>query len=275
MKNSVKKDKPLLILKFGGSIITIDAKFETYNENVVKKLTDSLNKIIDLYNIIIVHGAGSFGHYHAKEYNIKQGFKDPNQLIGVVKTHESMLKLNNLFLNSLKKSTSIYPISFSPISFTNTANGEIKRFEISNIKSALKLGITPILFGDVVFDEKIDFTILSGDKIVPYLAKHLKPKKIVMLTDVEGVYDDNPSKNKNAKLLSEINLNDKEMLHKISVNADSGKTRVTGEMGKKLLELRETVQSGIETWIISGLIENLLPKLILENEHIGTKLFCE
>lgn len=271
------KLKPLLILKFGGSILTIDSKFETFNEAIVLKLINPLEVIMKDFSVIIVHGAGSFGHYHAKKYNLKAGFVEESQKRGIIKTHNSMLKLNTLLEKVLLTSKTINPITFSPNSFVTTKNGSLSKFEIENIKNALKLGLTPVIFGDVVFDERLGCTILSGDKIVPYLALHLRPEKIIMLTDVDGVFDNNPIKNKSAKLLPIINLNDQELLHKISSNAESGKTRVTGQMEQKLLELYDVVKSGVETWIISGLNPNNLLDVVMKEETSikGTKLIIE
>ena len=37
----------------------------------------------------------------------------------------------------------------------------------------MKMGFTPVLYGDAVLDEKLGFTVLSGDQIVSYLAIEL------------------------------------------------------------------------------------------------------
>ena len=264
--------KKLILLKFGGSIITHDDQFESYKQETVIDLVKQIDQLTNEYQFIIVHGAGSFGHYHAKKHNLKNGFKTEEQLQGVVDTHESMLKLDTLLLETIREFSSIRPLSFSPINLVKTTNGEMVTFDLETIKKALSLGFTPIAFGDVVFDTELGFTILSGDKIVPYIAEQLKPEKILMFTDVNGVYDDNPKKNPDAKLLSEINLNNTELLQKISVNASSGKTRVTGEMEKKLLELENVVKAGVETWILSGLEKNSLYNKIATNDSRGTKV---
>ena len=265
-------EKPLLILKFGGSILSNDAKFVSFNKIVSANLIAQIAILAKSFRFIIVHGAGSFGHFHAKEYDLKIGLKSERQLEGVVKTHTSMLKLNVLFLREFEKYQNLHPVSFNPLTLCTTSSGEISTFELSNIKHALNINLLPILFGDVVFDDKLGITILSGDKIVPYLALQLRPDKIIMLTDVEGVYNDNPKKNKQAQLIKEFNLENIELIQKISANASSGKTRVTGEMEKKLLELKSVVEIGIETWIISGLLkDNLLLKLQNDND-IGTKI---
>ena len=54
----------------------------------------------------------------------------------------------------------------------------------------------PVLYGDVVLDveDKIKMAVLSGDQIVKYLAENLKPKKVVLGSDVDGIYNKDPKK---------------------------------------------------------------------------------
>ena len=86
--------KKLILLKFGGSIITYDDQFESYKKGTVIDLVKQIDQLTNEYQFIVVHGAGSFGHYHAKKHDLKNGFKTEEQLQGVVDTHESMLKLD-------------------------------------------------------------------------------------------------------------------------------------------------------------------------------------
>ena len=142
---------------------------------------------------------------------------------------------------------------------------------------ALSQGFIPVIFGDVVFDESIQFTILSGDQIVPYLADQLNASKIVMLTDVDGVYSKNPKFDPSAHLISEINVLDEDLLKQIfSTENNGGKIRVTGEMSKKLVELIPILRKGIETYVISGLkSEFLRSHLEGKKSYLGTKLLAK
>ena len=64
--------KEMVILKFGGSLITDKASdIPRTNDSKLKAIGRILNQ--NKYNIIIVHGAGSFGHPIAKKYNIAEG----------------------------------------------------------------------------------------------------------------------------------------------------------------------------------------------------------
>ena len=58
----------IIILKLGGSVITAKSKPQTLNVRAIKNIA----KIISEFDkpIIVVHGAGSFGHYFAKRFRI-------------------------------------------------------------------------------------------------------------------------------------------------------------------------------------------------------------
>ena len=67
------------------------------------KVIDSIvSQISDYYHtsnqpkLIIIHGAGSFGHPIANSFSIQNGLNQyiPNQILGLTKTHQGVEKLN-------------------------------------------------------------------------------------------------------------------------------------------------------------------------------------
>ena len=65
---------------------------------------------------------------------------------------------------------------------------------------------TPVMYGDAVLDEKLGFTILSGDQLVAYLAIKYNASKIVVGTDTDGIFDADPKTNPDAKPYKTPNL---------------------------------------------------------------------
>ena len=126
----------------------------------------------------------------------------------------------------------------------------------------------------MVFDINQQFSILSGDQIVPYLTEQLGAEKILMLTDVDGVYTKNPKIHSDAKLVQELNINDENTMKIIfsSEVDNSGKTRVTGEMGKKLDELFPILEKNIPVYILSGLKSAVLKSFLQNSDKFGTKI---
>ncbi len=101
----------MIIIKIGGSVITDKTKEYTFKTETMDKLAENIKKANK--QIIIVHGAGSFGHILAKEYELNQGYKRLEQIKGFSLTHEKVQELNSLVLQSLQKND-IPAVSISP-----------------------------------------------------------------------------------------------------------------------------------------------------------------
>ena len=129
------------------------------------------------------------------------------------------------------------------------------------------MGFVPVLYGDVVLDmeDKIKMAVLSGDQIIKYLAENLKPEKVVLGSDVDGIYNKDPKKYSDARLLKVVtSYNDLE-------SADSTQTvDVTGGMGGKLNELLELAKIGIESEIINASHDNNIKRALKGEKGIGT-----
>jgi isopentenyl phosphate kinase len=114
----------------------------------------------------------------------------------------------------------------------------------------MNMGFTPVLYGDAVFDEKLGFTVLSGDQLVAYLAVKLGAEKIVIGVDTDGLYEADPKVDANAKPYLKLNL---EQLKKVQAKIGNAQTTdVTGGMAGKIAELIPAVEKGIPVQIINA-----------------------
>ncbi|MBS7658056.1 MAG: isopentenyl phosphate kinase [Candidatus Bathyarchaeia archaeon] len=239
------KEEPLII-KLGGSLIT--NKNEDFSAR--KDIIDGISKEIAKINrkLIIVHGAGSFGHPIAKKYGLHLGFKNKKQLKGFIETKTSLHFLNKMIVDNLIKYNAL-ALSFQPLTFITAVNGRIKQINIKPLLNALKLNFIPVLHGDIVFDEVLGFSIVSGDQIIAKLAPKVKADKVIFGCDVDGVFTADPKKDPQAKLIPIINSrnfkNIMNMVKQLEV-AD-----VTGGMKGKLVECLNLAKKGIESIIIN------------------------
>jgi len=237
-----------IILKIGGSVIT------DKNGELAAK-TDHINRIAeeikraDIDNLVIVHGGGSFGHPTAKKWGIKEGLKEPTQKLGFAETHHVMTVLNGLMMDALIWHE-IPAVSYAPCTCFVTENGRIKGYESQVLEKMMDMGFTPVLYGDAVIDEKMGFTILSGDQLISYLAVKMKAEKIVIGVDTDGLYEADPKVDPNAKPYLRLNL---EQLKKVQAKIGKSQTTdVTGGMAGKISELIPAVEAGIKVQIINA-----------------------
>lgn len=261
----------LIIIKLGGSIITDKTKTRpTPNVAAISNLALELQKIyaVNKYHLILVHGAGSFGHPLAKKYQLNKGMRTKEQVLGFALTDQKMLELNSLIMDQLL-SKNIPVVSLPPRSFVTQSAGEFHGFDDQLIRRYLGNNQIPILFGDCVLDNKWGCSILSGDTIVAFLADKLKADRVIFLSDVDGVFEEDPKQNPKAKMIPLINnSNIAVIIERIS---PSNHDDVTGEMQGKLLAIKKHL-AGVEVRIINGLKTNVLDEL-LNHRNLGTKIF--
>lgn len=258
----------LFVLKLGGSVVTDKAKPFTPNLPAIQRLADEILQA-QSPKLILVHGGGSFGHPVAKKYGIMNGFKDKSQLAGFSETHEAMVSLNKIIVESLLRK-GVPSFGMAPSSFVVTKSGRISICDESPLEQAVKIGLVPVLYGDAVLDLDVGFTILSGDQLAAFLAEKMKAKRLVMGVDVDGVFTDDPKKNAQARLVQRLSL--AELKNLGSRISGAGATDVTGGMLGKVSELASPVKSGVETVIINALKSGNIYRVLKGEEVVGTKV---
>lgn len=261
-------NKKLVILKIGGSVITDKNRELCARTEIINRLAEEIKKA-KLDNLVIVHGGGSFGHHMAKKYGIKEGLKQESQKVGFAETHHIMTVLNGLVMDALIWHN-VPVVSVTPSSCIITKNGRIHLFEDSILRSLLKMGIIPVLYGDAILDDQLGFTVISGDQIVAHLARKFEASKIVMGVDVDGLFDSDPKKTKNPKLYTSLTLEKLENI-KNSIGT-SNLSDVTGGMLGKINELTSAIDQGIPVLIINANKHNRIYKALIGTNVEGTLL---
>jgi isopentenyl phosphate kinase len=254
--------KPI-ILKLGGSVITDKTGELAAQTEAINRIAEEIKRA-NIDNIIIVHGGGSFGHPTAQKWNLQAGFKEPGQMLGFAETHHVMTVLNGLIMDALIWHE-LPAVSYAPSTCFVTENGRIKSCDSPILGRMMKMGFTPVLYGDAVLDDKMGFTVLSGDQIVAYLAVTMKAEKIIIGVDTDGLYEADPKVNPQAKPYLKLNL---DQLKRVQAKIGTARTTdVTGGMAGKVAELIPAVEAGIPVQIINA-TRNLRVLRALTGERI-------
>ncbi|MDH7516772.1 MAG: isopentenyl phosphate kinase [Candidatus Thermoplasmatota archaeon] len=235
----------MIILKLGGSVITNKGKQCSFRQRVMGNLAKEIKKANK--EIILIHGAGSFGHILAKQYRLNEGYLREDQLEGFSITHATVQKLNSLVLKTLHDNK-IPAVSIPPHSILRFNNHKLMQIDYNIFEEYLDRYFIPVTFGDVVLDKKLVFSICSGDLLVDALARYFKPEKVVFVIDEDGLYTSNPKINKNARFLDKIPLRD---LERLTTAADSH-ADVTRGMEGKIDIIKNVARFGIDTVLLNG-----------------------
>ena len=161
-----------VVISLGGSLINpgrLNLAFLKEFKNVISKFNKD--------KVIIVTGGGKI----ARDYI--DGLSDKSEkirsLIGIQAT-----KLNAMLVSNFFDSYIIIPDS------------------LSQIKSLLKKN-NLIICGALGYEPK-----MTSDGTAANIAREIKADYFINITNVSGLYDKDPRKNKNAKFISRINFND-------------------------------------------------------------------
>ncbi|MCQ8102750.1 glutamate 5-kinase [Methylomonas sp. SURF-2] len=137
----------------------------------------------------------------------------------------------------------------------------------STLLTLLNFGVVPVINeNDAVATEEIRFG--DNDTLGALVANLVEADLLIILTDQTGLYDANPSLNPDAKLISEISVNDA-LLDEVAGGSISGLGR--GGMYTKVRAARLAARSGAATVIVSGKIEDVIGG-VFQGGQLGTFL---
>jgi len=235
-----KYEKEKIVIKYGGNVLI--------DRNVFNNFISDINVLNRLgLPIVVVHGGGPRIKRELEKRKIISKFinglrvTDKN-IINIVE--EVLIDFNKDIVSSLKK------LGSEAVSFhTKTDNvisvepereelgfvGIPKKINNDLIQSALNENKIPIIAPLGLGKNNQTYNI-NGDTASSAIAKKLKSRRLILMTNVEGVYDDQK------KLISEIKPFDLENLIKWKV--------VQGGMIPKIENCVDAVQNGVRGVVI-------------------------
>lgn len=181
--------KKLVMIKLGGSVITDKSKPFTARRDAIRRLGKEIKARLKDKNsdIVIGHGGGSFPHVPASKYQTQKGVIGKRSVKGFCLTADSAIQINRIVIGEFLK-LGINAASFAPLSFIYEG-----KIIFEHIKKAMDVGITPVIYGDVIMDKEKGFKIYSGERTLDILARKLSPYygkiEIIYYTDTNGVLD--------------------------------------------------------------------------------------
>ena len=174
------------ILKLGGSVLTKKHGFMEADTASIAKLAAVVGRAYKagVRDLIIVHGAGSFGHAPVLKYKLNEGVRTKKQTWACALTHSACSHFSSHVTDALIKA-GVPARSMPPADIAKSKNRRIVSIDEKVVLKCLKDGYVPVLFGDMVPDSVLGCSVCSGDQIVAYFARHAK--RVVMASDVDGV----------------------------------------------------------------------------------------
>ncbi|MGN0383541.1 MAG: glutamate 5-kinase [Eubacterium sp.] len=144
-------------------------------------------------------------------------------------------------------------------------NTEYRTNLINTFNCLFEYGAIPIINeNDAIAVEEIVYG--DNDCLSANVAKLIEAEALIILTDQDGLYDDNPSVNENASLISTVEDITDELM---KIAGGHGSKFSTGGMVTKLSAAKLATEAGINTIVLNGNDPENVYK-VLDGRQIGT-----
>ena len=235
-----KYENEIIVIKYGGNVLI--------DRNVFNNFISDINVLNRLgLSIVVVHGGGPRIKRELEKKKIVSKFINGLRVTdkNIIDTVEEVLiDFNKDIASSLKKlgtEAAMFHTKTDNVIEVDPEKEELgfvgipKKINESLIQSALNENKIPIIAPLGLGENKQTYNI-NGDTAASAIAKKLKSRRLILMTNVEGVYDDQK------KLISEIKPFDLENLIKWKV--------VQGGMIPKIENCVDAVQNGVRGVVI-------------------------
>ena len=227
-------------------------------EELCKVLSDLKNAGHEI--ILVSSGAIAMGF---GKLNLRQRPKDTptKQASAAVGQCELMYMYDKLFTEYS------HTVAQLLITAPDIADGGNRKQNFHNtLERLLELGALPVINeNDTISTE--EFGIGDNDTLSAVVAATVHADLLVLLTDIDGLYDGDPHKNPDAKLIHTVKRIDE---HILALGGGSGSELGTGGMATKLTAAVTATEAGCEMVIANGAKLKQLYEIV-DGGHVGTR----
>jgi uridylate kinase len=223
-----------VVISIGGSLLTRELSYENF-----KKYADVINKISKKHKVIVVCGGGTTARTYQSIARKAKASNEMLDFIGIMATHINAATFSSFIKNS-------YLVKWKSL---KEASKEVKKY-----------------FGKKVLVCAGYDVGCSTDFDSAYFASLVNADLVVNATNVDGIYDKDPNKFKDAKKFERLSYD--EFIEIISKNPQKpGEYRLFDLKAAKLLK-----ENKIKLIVIDGRNPREIVKAI-EGKHSGTEVF--
>ena len=249
------KNSKIIIIKIGSSLLVdknkkIRKKWLSEFAKDVQKLKSRNKKVI-----IVSSGAIALGCIKMN-YNKKNLKLDKSQAVASI----GQIELMNLFSKIFLK----HKLNISQILLTLEDTEERRRSLNAKrtFENLLELGFIPIVNeNDTIATSEIKYG--DNDRLASRVAQISNADTLILLSDVDGLYDKNPKVFKNAKLIKKVENLNKDLKN---INFKGNNEFGSGGMNTKIEAAKICLLSGCDMIIANGLYSNPIDKIIKNNK---------
>ena len=257
MRNFIQSKR--IVIKIGTNTLNKDGCIDTpYVRQVAKAVTSLLQQAKQV--VIISSGAIGMG----------AGQLQTSGPVRTMKMRQACAAIGQpLLMQEYRKSFSRYGVTTAQVLLTaEVLNNRKTYLNLRNsIESLLELGVVPVLNeNDSVSTDEIGSAFGDNDKLSALVASKIDADLLIMLSDIDALYDKNPRKYKEAKPVKVVF----EITDQIIRSAGKcGSKHAVGGMKTKIEAAKIASNAGCRIVLANGRAKDVIKK-ILAGKDIGT-----
>ena len=248
-----------IVVKVGTNVLSSN---NGINEEIIAKLAREIAEQVNSGRQVILVTSGAIG-MGASALNIRKKVKE-------VKLRQALAAVGqSILMHHYQKAFSEYGLNVGQVLLTSSIMNNRKYYvNLKNsVETLLSMGVVPIVNeNDNISIEEIDLAFGDNDKLSALMASKSDAELLIVLTDVDGLYDGNPRQNKSAQLIRTVY----EITDDIEGMASgAGSSLGTGGMKTKLSAIRIAARGGCRVVLANGHVDNVIGRIV-DGEEIGT-----
>jgi len=257
-----------IVVKYGGAAMSDDSLKRNFTRDI------ALMSLVGMKPVIVHGGGPQIGRELNKSgiiSNFNSGLRVTDKPTMAVVKEILGKQINREIVNLIKKSggnsigfNHIKPKIIKSSKYIGPDKidlglvGKVDRILITELKKALSLDLIPVI-APIGVSKDGSFLNINGDVVAGKVAESLKAEKLILLTDIKGILDDNN------QLISKISPGKGTKLIKNNV--------IRGGMTPKLIAALEAKKNGVKSChIIDGRLPHAVLLEVLTAEGVGTMI---
>ena len=276
-KSISRAPKPLVLVKWGGSLITDKTKPGHAREGVIERLCGELKQGLEAapeVGVVLGHGSGSFGHAAAARVGMTGAAAgrrlEDADLRGAMEVRLEAARLHAMVSRSLLDA-GLPTWTWAPSTALTAEGGRPRQGDLRAFFAALDQGLLPVTYGDVVVDTRLGASIASTEALMRFLVARLRRRRmpvarLLWMGETSGIYDHQ------GRTIPRIDRGNLRQAQKM-IRAPSG-IDVTGGMLLRLRTAWELARLGLDSWILDGTVPGLFAAALRGEEVPGTHVMA-
>lgn len=247
-----------IVIKVGTSTLTHESG--KLNLERIEQLVRVISNIKNMGHEVILVSSGAIGVGAGKV-----GLKEKPES---VRMKQALAAIGQASLVSIyDKIFKEYGYSTGQVLLTKFILDEETRYNSARraFDAMISFGVVPIVNeNDVISTYEIEFG--DNDTLSATVAELVRADLLIVLSDIDGFYDSDPRKNKDAKIIPVVSEISEEIM---SFAGAEGSSRGTGGMKTKLRAAKFVNDNGIDMVLLNGNVPEKIYR-VLEGVNIGT-----